>query len=64
VDFEGWTDRSKRRAPRLVYTTGAGAVVEQKAKVGAKEQPSEADPTSMMPGAMTLFEDSDSSQST
>jgi hypothetical protein len=25
VDFEGWADRSKRRRPRLVYTTGAGA---------------------------------------
>ena len=60
VDFEGWIDRSKRRAPRLVYTDGAGAsaVEEQKAEV---KKPEAATPT--MPGTMSIFGDDDSTQS-
>jgi len=57
VDFEGWNDRSKRRALRLIYTQGAGASVaaEQKALAEKKLEP---EPPSMPP-TMSLFGDED-----
>lgn len=35
VDFEGWTDRSKRRRRQLVYTEGAGALTAAAAREAA-----------------------------
>lgn len=63
VDFEGWNDRSKRRAPRLVYAKGAGAsaAAEQKARAEAKDGEPET-PTPPMPETMLMFEDGEGAQ--
>lgn len=63
VDFEGWNDRSKRRAPRLVYARGAGASVAeaQQVRPEAKDRkPDAATPT--MPETMSIFEDGEGTQ--
>lgn len=54
VDFEGWNDRSKRRAPRLVYTRGAGASVAEE-KVEAKKRKTE-EAQRAMPETISIFE--------
>ncbi len=64
VDFEGWNDRSKRRAPRLVYAKGAGASAVEEVK--AKTEINEGKPETITPAApetMSIFGDDDSSQS-
>lgn len=65
VDFEGWNDRSKRRAPRLVYSTGAGAsaVEDQKAKAESSKVKKDI-PTPTMPETMPMFDDGEGSQPT
>jgi hypothetical protein len=54
VDFEGWNDRSKRRAPRLVYTMGAGASLVEEKNTEAEKKP---DAASQMPETMSMFGD-------
>ena len=70
VDFEGWTDRSKRRRRQLVYSVGAGArhaearrsearkPIPLRATASAPETASAAD---VMPPTLALF-DADSAQ--
>ena len=43
VDFEGWTDRSKRRRWQLVYSRGAGARAATDARVAAGSDPRDPD---------------------
>lgn len=59
VDFEGWNDRSKRRALRLIYTKGAGAALaeEQRAETEKKAKPNR--PAQPMPETMSIFGDDD-----
>lgn len=63
VDFEGWNDRSKRRAPRLVYSRGAGAsaVEDEKAKAETKKVKKDI-PAPTMPETMPMFDDGEGSQ--
>jgi len=65
VDFEGWTDRSKRRRRQLVYSEGAGTLVATEArenaarvKAAAVSQPQSAStvqPIDAMPSILPLF---------
>jgi hypothetical protein len=55
VDFEGWSDRSKRRALRLIYTQGAGASLADEHGALA-EKKVEPDPSSP-PQPLSLFGD-------
>lgn len=63
VDFEGWNDRSKRRAPRLVYMKGAGAssADEQKANTEIEHRKPQT-VTPAVPETMSIFKQGDSSQ--
>jgi hypothetical protein len=60
VDFEGWTDRSKRRRRQLVYSDGAGARhAEARARSEARKPtplPTAAPAADAMPPTLPLFE--------
>ncbi len=63
VDFEGWTDRSKRRRRQLVYSEGAGARIATEAResaaraktAAASPPPTPSPGPSTMPPTLPLF---------
>lgn len=66
VDFEGWTDRSKRRRRQLVYSDGAGArhatraaEARVRAETRKRPPPTEAPAAEAMPPTLPLFRDDD-----
>jgi hypothetical protein len=60
VDFEGWKDRSKRRAPRLVYSKGAGAKVVEADRAEAKSASTPEPPSP--PPTMSIFDDAEQTE--
>lgn len=60
VDFEGWTDRSKRRRNRLVYSEGAGAAIAAEVRANAARAaavPKPAPNPDDVPPTLPLFPD-------
>lgn len=60
VDFEGWNDRSKRRAPRLVYSKGAGAKIVEAHRAEAKPASTPEPPSP--PPTMSIFDDAEQAE--
>lgn len=62
VDFEGWNDRSKRRALRLIYTKGAGASLAEEQRTESENRVRSKSLGRSMPQTMSIFDDDDVSE--